>query len=371
MAVKKSGSEMKSCAWCGESFVATRASQKFCPGRSCSKQSSNSKQRKQALAEKSCEHCGTPFLPRKVTDKYCTPVCARTRINERRAVGGVTRSAPEVLGSLAKEDLVAELQSRGHTVVLDRPPERRLRLATQTKDKAHHRFAVCGDTHLGGKHQQLTHLNGFYDQVVKEGIDTVFHVGDLVHGSHKMHRDMPFELFVHGQDAQVDYATQVFPKRDGVRTYLISGNHDDSHYSDSGGDVCKGFTQNRDDVEYLGQRGAYIEYGDLSIYLWHPKGGLSYARSYKLQKWIESVSPESKPHIIFTGHFHVAAHLPAYRNVEGFLTPCFQGQTPYEKTLGLQPVVGGLLVDIWVSKDGLEDLQVRWCLNRIPVPNDW
>lgn len=234
---------------------------------------------------------------------------------------------------LTDAELVEELQGRGHRVKLEKPPsDRRFRRAP--KKKKHHRFAVCGDTHLGSRYQQLTHLNSFYDLVVKEGIDTVLHLGDLVHGHHRMHRDQVYELHVHGADAQTQYAVDTYPKRDGVTTLLLTGNHDDSWFSDSGYDVVKGFCERRDDTLYLGSRGAYLEYGGVMIYLWHPRGGLSYARSYRLQKMIEQMSPESKPHILFSGHWHVGAHLPAYRNVDAFLVPCFQSQSPFEKKIG-------------------------------------
>jgi hypothetical protein len=186
-----------------------------------------------------------------------------------------------------------------------------------------------------------------------------------------MHRDMPYELHVHGADAQTKYAVEHYPRKAGVTTHLITGNHDDSHWNDAGTDVVRSFCEKRDDTRYIGVRGAYIEFGGVNVYLWHPKSGPAYARSYKLQKWIEGVSAAEKPHMLFAGHWHIANHLPAYRNVEGFLTPCWQSQTPFEKTLGLQPVIGGLIIDLYTAEDGIADLKTHWCLEHVPIAEDY
>ena len=102
----------------------------------------------------------------------------------------------------------------------------------------------------------------------------------------------------------------------------------------------------------------------------HPHGGMSYARSYKAQKIIEQFQPETKPHVLLCGHWHVANHLPAYRNVEGFLVPSFQGQTQFARRLGLQSIVGGLILDIQYGPEGLRNLRSEWVLNRAPLADD-
>lgn len=359
--------EKRTCALegCDKAFVPYRRTTRFC----CREHAVENGNRvaRPGRAPIPCGWCQNTFTPNREGHTYCSKECRRAAGNAAKRVDHEPGTIP--VEALSEADLVQELQSRGHRVVLDKPQERRVRLTP--KAKTHHRFAVVGDTHMGSRYQQLTYLQKFYDALEKEGIDTVLHVGDLVHGCHKMHREMSYELFVHGADAQVQYAVENYPKVNGIKTLLISGNHDDSHYNEAGVDVCQRFGELREDVTYLGQRGAYVEMGGISIYLWHPKGGASYARSYKLQKSIENFEPSQKPHILFSGHFHIAAHLPAYRNVEGFLTPAWQSQSPFEKTLGLSPVIGGLVIDLWTSKDGIEDLGTRWCLQRIPIPNDY
>ena len=46
-----------------------------------------------------------------------------------------------------------------------------------------------------------------------------------------------------------------------------------------------------DDEPALVELGGAVHLGALDAYLWHPMGGGSYARSYKIQKWVEQRPP--------------------------------------------------------------------------------
>lgn len=353
---------MKTCALqgCNKRFKPKKRTQKFCCA-AHGKTAANRVKTAAPLPERTCSlpACEKAFRPGRSSQKFCSTAHATKARNDGR-------NSPD---AMTEQDAIALLQGSGYRVSIDRPQEQRIKLAP--KKTKHHRFGVVSDTHMGSKYQQLTYLHEFYDLCSKEGIDTVLHVGDLVHGSPKMHRDMILESFVHGADAQVDYAAENYPKREGIKTLLIAGNHDTSFWEDSGSDVVSHFCQQREDATYLGQRGAYVEFGSASVYLWHPRGGGSYALSYRLQKWIEQVSPDAKPHMVLVGHWHSPVHIPAYRNVEALRLPCYQSQTPFEKTLGLHPVVGGMLMDLWTSDEGIEDLQTRWVLRRVPKKADY
>lgn len=318
--------------------------------------------------------CGIEFTPARKTQKYHAPSCGKKASNARHLYGAQP-GAPEAAGGdvqdISDRALMEALARRGMRVVTediarDRvhpgPPDTHGRL----------RVGVVSDTHLGSRYQQLSHLHDMYDRFERAGITEVWHVGDLVHGSHKMHRDMPFELHVHGFDAQVTYAVENYPRIPGIKTRIISGNHDLSHYNDIGADPVAAFARERDDVEYLGQVGAFINVADVArVYLQHPRGGGSYAKSYRLQKLIENFDPAKKPNVLLIGHYHNPAHVPAYRNVEGIMLPAFQAQTRFERELGLWPVTGGLILDVGLSENGIEDFGVEWHLFRVPVPNDY
>ena len=237
-----------------------------------------------------------------------------------------------------------------------------------------YRIGVVADTQLGSRFQQLTHLYTFYRLCQERGITQVVHSGDLVDGQ-KMYKGHEFELFLHGADAQVDYTIQQYPKLEGMETLVIGGNHDDSHWKHAGMNVCKAIAKERPDIQYLGMYGAYFEIGGISVYLYHAGGGVAYARSYRLQRFIEQLSPQQKPHILLMGHFHCQDFLPMYRNVVAIQLPCFQSQTPYLKQKGLYPEIGGLILEFTLDETvepiGLASFKPEFIPFYRPVDDDF
>lgn len=236
------------------------------------------------------------------------------------------------------------------------------------------RLAVVSDTHLGSKHQQVTYLHDFYSYAEERKVHAYLHCGDWLDGSFKMHRDMAYRgVFAHGFDAQLDYAVGNYPKprRRDIKTYGIGGNHDESFSNDTGADVVHHLAQARPDIEYLGYPSAYFDVGPIRILLRHPSGGPGFALSYMLQRYIDGLASENKPHILLTGHYHVAAHLPSYRNVDAFLLPCFKSQDIYLDRKGLYPAIGGLILEFDYGDEGLRRISPEWVLFRSPLAGDY
>lgn len=273
------------------------------------------------------------------------------------------------------KELIAEAEKRGYRILRKRPGE-------PTKlFKIDHRFegnefsvGVVSDTQLGSKYQQLTLLHEAYDLFSSRGVVQVLHAGDLLDGQ-KMYRGHEFETFISGADSQRDYAVGNYPKREGITTYLIGGNHDYAHWRVAGADVLAQIAATRPDIQYLGNFQGAVEVGGLKIRLGHPRGGVPYARSYRLQKHIEQLSPQEKPDVALLGHLHVGAYLPQYRNVEGFQLPCFQSQTPLLAEMGVHPTIGFLILTFTVNgierKDGLVRTKHEWFHCFVPRENDY
>lgn len=242
------------------------------------------------------------------------------------------------------------------------------------------RFAVLSCTQIGSKYQQITHLHRFYKYCQEEyGIKSFFHCGDVVDGE-KVYKGHEYELFLHGADAQIDYTVNNYPEVKGGKTYMIAGNHDESFMKNGGLNPVRRIAEFRDDIEYIGLYGAYpkIDHpkvGKKMIYLHHGGGGCSYARSYKLQKYIEQFSPQQKPDIYFCGHYHISCYIPGYRNVEGFLVPCFQAQTPYLKRHQLNPFVAGYIITLKLNDYGRENNKIEIDFKIVPffkhIENDY
>ena len=232
-------------------------------------------------------------------------------------------------------------------------------------------IGVVSDTHLGSNCQQITLLHEAYNIMRLRGIKTVLHAGDVVEGNGKLFRGQVYEMFLHGADAMIDYTVKYYPKFKGMTTYIMGGSHDYSFFKEGGTDVLMRIAEQREDIQNLGMFGAYMKIGRLLIYIMHGTGGNAYARSYKMQKIIEQIPPEKKPHILLLGHYHTQCHLPTYRNVAGFQLPCFQTQTNYLMAKALFPEVGFLILTITPNAKGIFKYDTEWYPFYVPVKNDY
>ncbi len=213
------------------------------------------------------------------------------------------------------------------------------------------KFAIMGDTQLGSKYAQLTHLHSFYDICEKEGIKDVYHTGDLTEGL-KMRVGHEYELYAVSADDMRDDVIKNYPKRSGITTHFISGNHDASIYKQIGYDIGLAIANARSDMDYLGRDCAVVHLTPkCTLELRHPWDTTSYALSYKTQKMIDAMESDSKPNILAVGHYHKAEYL-FYRNVHAFQTGCFQGQTPFTRGKGISIHLGGWIVSVRVDKNG-------------------
>lgn len=233
--------------------------------------------------------------------------------------------------------------------------------ALQNNEPSHHRsnwdgtkvikFALMGDTQIGSRYIQLTHLHHFYGVCKALGVDTVYHTGDITDGI-KMRPGHEYELYKISADEMKDDVVKNYPKVDGITTYFITGNHDASLYKHVGYDIGKAIAMERDDLVYLGRDCAIVNITpNCTLELRHPWDGTAYAQSYKIQKMIEAMESDSKPNILAVGHYHKIEYL-FYRNVHAFQTGCFQSQTPFTRGKGISVHMGGWIIAVEVDKNG-------------------
>lgn len=213
------------------------------------------------------------------------------------------------------------------------------------------KFAIIGDTQLGSKYAQISHLKNFYELCASEGIKDVYHTGDVTDGL-KMRSGHEYELYKTSADDMVQDVIENYPRIEGITTHFITGNHDASIYKQVGYDIGNTIAENRPDMKYLGRDCALIFLTpNCKLELRHPWDGTAYALSYKPQKMIEAMESDSKPNILAIGHYHKAEYM-FYRNVHCLQTGCFQGQTPYTRGKGISVHMGGWIVTIHVDKNG-------------------
>jgi hypothetical protein len=231
------------------------------------------------------------------------------------------------------EDIIADVKNQGYNV-LSVGDEIKIsnivvsaenRIANDWNGEKIIRFALMGDTQINSKYTQITHLHKFYDICQSEGIDTVYHTGDIDEGE-QMRVGHQYECYEQGADDHVREIVRIYPKREGITTYFITGNHDASIIKRCGYDIGYPIANQRTDMKYLGQSGAVINLTpNCTLELRHPIDGTAYAVSYKMQKLIESMSGGEKPNILAVGHYHKMEYI-FYRNVHCFQTGCFLPQ---------------------------------------------
>jgi predicted phosphodiesterase len=220
------------------------------------------------------------------------------------------------------------------------------------------RFGVVSDTHLCSKECALDELNLTYDFFAREGISDVFHPGDLVAGMGIFPAQAHHVTHL-GFEDQRDFAIANYPRRPGVTTHIIGGNHDlEGDFGRVGADPVKGFCNQRDDFTYLGAYSAYVELPNGgSMHLLHGKGGMSYAYSYKAQKIVDGYAQGRKPGALLLGHYHVQGCFSP-RGVHTLFPACYEWQSvQFGARLGLTPIVGFHVVEARLGDDGTI---VRW-----------
>ncbi len=233
------------------------------------------------------------------------------------------------------------------------------------------RFGLMGDTQINSKYTQLTHLHRLYDLYEQEGIDTVYHTGDIDEGE-QMRKGHQYECYSQGVDDHAAEIVRVYPRRDGMRTKFITGNHDASMIRLAGVDIGRMIAAEREDMEYLGQDSAVISLTDnCTLELRHPGDGTAYAQSYKIQKMIEAMSGGEKPNLIAIGHYHKQEYM-FYRNVHAIQTGCLQAQTPWMRGKGISAALGGWIVELRLNVDGgIERLQSEFFPFYTAIKDDW
>ena len=233
------------------------------------------------------------------------------------------------------------------------------------------RAGAVSDSHYGSKAQQRTALHKCYQVFEQHEIKDVFNSGDLVAGVN-MYPEQPYEVYLHGADEQVEAAIADYPTYPGCETYMIGGNHDASFMKSAGHDIFRRVAAERKDIRFGGWYEATFELGSLRVRLWHPRGGVPYAKSYRIQRLSEGIAHgPNVPHAILYGHLHQALHME-HLGIQQWLVPSCEGSTAWTRRLGLIPCVGGYIITIVMSEDGSRIEQMSQQLLRFPeIEHDW
>jgi len=232
-----------------------------------------------------------------------------------------------------------------------------------------YRFGLISDTHLGSKATHLKDLHEFYDILHDRGVDTVLHAGDITDGW-EIHANQVNELKADaiGWKRLREHTVANYPKRDGMDTLFISGNHDRKLWRRQGIRLGKQLDNEREDLHWLGDSMARLVFdadNDIDLELIHPSGGQPYTLGYRAQTLYREQPTEMRPSMAAIGHLHGRLHA-ASEGVRAWYAACWKDLTTYGKRKGHAAEIGGF--DVRVT---IEDGQIKSIANEfIEFPAD-
>lgn len=285
----------------------------------------------------------------------------RSRINCAKSAPKERRRKENVVGKDARADRLLSLLEKKHitlkqleSMLTVKEAQKASAKIIQPKTRDIFRFGIVSDTHLVDKACALTELHAFYERCKKEGVREIVHGGDLLTGQ-GVYPGQINDLLCFGVDEHIAYAAQNYPKIEGIVTYVVGGNHEESYIKLAGVDALKRLAEIRRDIKYLGMYNATVVLNGVRIMLQHMSGGAPYALSYRPQRYVTNLPAGSKPNLWVGGHLHTSMFF-YYRNVAVFLPGAFQRANMFTTRLGLATQLGGWIVEVEVGEDSRHSL---------------
>ena len=214
---------------------------------------------------------------------------------------------------------------------------------------SHLKLLLISDTHLSSKYDRVDILNYLYAKAEDTNTSYILHAGDVTDGLSNRPNHI-YDLKEVSYTGQRDYAVHYYPTSS-IPTYLIAGNHDLWWIQRCGADIVKDISSLRPDLHYLGSDCEDLKINKLRIRLYHGKGGSTYAKSYRLQKYLDTVPLEERPHLLVTGHIHQSLYYKQDKT-HCFQTSCLQDLTPFERSMGYNNDKSVWWIDVWFDDKG-------------------
>ncbi|NIV28412.1 MAG: hypothetical protein GWN58_02520, partial [Anaerolineae bacterium] len=185
-----------------------------------------------------------------------------------------------------------DIQRREHRIVLPERPAYQPDLDYIWPGGRRILLAHASDLHFGSIHHQGSALRHFAQSAADMGCRHCLVCGDITHGV-GMYRGIEMDLYAYGADEQISAVNQGLPRIEGFHWYLQGGNHDESHYKADGTNVVRRLCELRDDCTYVGFAKSDVPLmPGKAIRLYHPRGGVPYAKSYRGQKLAEDATKD-------------------------------------------------------------------------------
>ncbi len=251
-------------------------------------------------------------------------------------------------------------------------------------------------THFGSKEDMPDVVAKAFEDAVIDGVRAIYIAGDITEGPGASgYRGHQFDVRCPTLDELEDYTIAKFPKvklkvdparpivkpelryddegkpyyeevivKDGdmyIPVYIINGNHDAWANNSVGHSIARTLAMRMPErVCFIGSRdGSITQQGSRvvdGVYhsLIHGSGGIGYAMSQKLQKFVSAMRRKKEgigfPRVLHAGNWHLAYLL--FQEELGLLCASFKYGDEFHETHGLVSWIGMYVVEIFADKQG-------------------
>lgn len=221
----------------------------------------------------------------------------------------------------------------------------------------HLKFALLSDTHFGAKQCAKDELWEFYDRAKDKWVEAFVHCGDIVDwcGVYNWQQFEQSEVWFSNQLKDI---TQNYPNV-WIPTYFIGWNHDEAYLKGNGVNICKAIETVRQDLINLWFYDARLRLNWIDINLHHWGGSLSYAKDYKMKKYLDSLPVEWQPDIFALWHYHTALY-DLHRWIHGFMPGAFLKENLLAKRFNLDNTIWGWIIEVDKNEKGQSVLNMEF-----------
>ena len=221
----------------------------------------------------------------------------------------------------------------------------------------HLKFWLVSDTHFWAKGCAKDELWEFYDRAKDKGVECFVHCGDLVDWNN-VYKWQQFEQSWVGFAAQLQDVKENYPDV-WLPTYFIGWNHDEAYLKWNGVNICKAIETVRQDLINLWFYDARLKLNWIDINLHHWGWSLSYAKDYKMKKYLDSLPVENQPDIFALGHYHTALY-DLHRWIHWFMPWAFLKENLLAKRFNLWNTIWWWIIEIEKDEKGKSKLNMEY-----------
>jgi len=127
----------------------------------------------------------------------------------------------------------------------------------------------------------------------------------------------------------------------------------------NGYDICQDIADTIENVHMMGHDEGDVEFGPVTVKLWHGEDGSTYAFSYRIQKIVESLTGGEKPDVLLAGHCHKALYV-FDRNIHCISCGAIQKQSRWMRSKRHASHTGFWVVRMTVHEKGVGSFTSTW-----------